>query len=204
MPTADLPEDLVPQTVELPRGALTLMQPREAVELPDVGPVEWAPLAPYWTVIWRSGVALARELDRMELGSLRVVELGCGLGAPSIAAARAGAEVLATDESPEALALLSRNAEQNGVRIETAMIDWADPGALIERAPFDLALASDVLYEPSVVPALMSLLPRLAPRALLADPGRPAAAEVLEEVLATWPAETLVRGEVRIHELELR
>lgn len=198
-----LPANLVTRSIELESGELSLLQPREAVELPDVGPVEWAPLAPYWTVVWRSGVALARELDGMDLAGLRVVELGCGLGVPSIAAARGGAEVLATDESPEALALLARNAEADGVRIETAMVDWADPDELVARAPFDLALASDVLYEPAGVPPLVALLPRLAPRALLADPGRPAAAAVLEEVLARWPVETLVRGEVRIHKLEL-
>ena len=106
-------EDLVRQSVELPGGELCLLQPEEWADLPDDGAVEWAPLAPYWSVLWRSGVALARELDPAQVAGLRVVELGCGLGVPSLAAARAGAEVLATDASAEALALLGRNAREN-------------------------------------------------------------------------------------------
>ena len=99
--------------------------PQEAAELPDAGEVEWAPIAPYWSVLWRSGVALARELEGEALRGLRVVELGCGLGVPSIAAARAGASVLATDACAEALALVERNAQANGVDVETATVDWA-------------------------------------------------------------------------------
>jgi predicted nicotinamide N-methyase len=191
-------ERLVSQSVDLPGGELRILQPEEAAELPDDGPVEWAPVAPYWAVLWRSGVALARELEGEELGGLRVVELGCGLALPSIAAARAGASVLATDVDPEALALARRNAHANGVRIETAPYDWSAPGRL---ARFDLVLAADVLYERPAVAALLDLLPRLAAEAWLADPGRPAAGAFLEQASQRWPVETRVRGLVRIHRL---
>jgi predicted nicotinamide N-methyase len=191
-----VPEDLVTQTIKLPRGELTLQQPREAVEVPDVGPVEWAPMAPYWTVFWRSGVALARELETVELRGLRVVELGCGLGVPSIAAARAGADVLATDTHTEAIALVERNARANGATIETAIADWMEPDELIRRGPFDIALASDVLYERQSVAPLLGLLPRLAPEAWLADPGRPAADAFLEEAARRWTVETRLRDEI--------
>ena len=216
-------EGLVSQSVELPGGELRILQPEEAADLPDDGPVEWAPVAPYWAVLWRSGVALARELEGEELGErssarahraladLCVVELGCGLAVPSIAAARAGASVLATDVSPEALVLAKRNARENGVRIETAAIDWTDPGAAAGPAPgavrlagrdrFDLVVAADVLYERSAVAPLLSLLPRLAPEAWLADPGRPAAGAFLEQASRRWPVDTRVRGVVRIHRL---
>jgi predicted nicotinamide N-methyase len=216
-----VPEGLVSQSIDLPGGALRILQPEEAAELPDAGAVEWAPVAPYWAVLWRSGVALARELEGEEMGGLRVVELGCGLAVPSIAAARAGASVLATDVSPEALALANRNARANGVRIETAAVDWAtpsaaaDPGAAVGRGPsaagpagelaargrFDLVLAADVLYERAAVAPLLSLLPRLAPVAWLADPGRPAAGAFLEQASRRWQVETRVRGVVRIHRL---
>ncbi len=158
---------------------------------------------PYWAVLWRSGVALARELDGEALLGLRVVELGCGLGVPSIAAARAGAAVLATDACAEALELVALNAEANAVNIETATVDWTQPDELVMRGPFDLVLAADVLYERTSVAALLSLLPRLAPEARLADPGRPAAAQFIEQASHRWPVETRVRGVVRIHRLEL-
>src|SRR3954451_20735942 len=101
--------------LSLPGGAIALLQPSDAAELPDDGAVEWAPLVPYSSVLWRSGVALACELAEAELSGRRVVELGCGLGLPSLVAARAGADVLATDGDEEALALLERNAHANGL-----------------------------------------------------------------------------------------
>ena len=198
-----LPEALVSQSIELPSGELRLLQPEEAADLPDAWEVEWAPIAPYWSILWRSGVALARELDGVALGGLRVVELGCGLGVPSIAAARAGAVVLATDTSAEALTLLARNAHTNDVPIETEVVDWAKPDRLVGRAPFDLVLAADVLYERASVALLLSLLPRLAPEAWLADPGRPAADAFPEQAARRWAVETRVRGVVRVHRLQL-
>jgi predicted nicotinamide N-methyase len=195
---------LVTQTVPLPGGELRLLQPAESAELPDDRAVEWAPLAPYWSVMWRSGVALARELDGEELRGLSVVELGCGLAAPSIVAARGGAAALATDSDPEALELVHRNARENGVQVETSTCDWSDPAELVARAPFDLVLAADVLYERSNVALLLSLLPRLASRAWLADPGRPAAGAFLEQAATRgWAVESHTRGVVGIHRLEL-
>ncbi|MEX2194014.1 MAG: 50S ribosomal protein L11 methyltransferase [Thermoleophilaceae bacterium] len=196
-----MPEELVSQSIELPGGEVRILQPEESAGLPDAGPVEWAPVAPYWSVLWRSGVALACELEGAALRGLRVVELGCGLGVPSIAAARVGAAVLATDESDEALALVARNAQANGVRLETARVDWTEPGELLRRAPFDLLLAADVLYERANVALLLSLLPRLAPEAWLADPGRPAGDAFIEEAGRRWPVETRVRDVVRVHRL---
>jgi predicted nicotinamide N-methyase len=153
-------------------------------------------------VLWRSGVALAQELDGEPLAGTRVVELGCGLALPSIAAARAGATVLATDESTEALELAARNAEANGARIETAAVDWRVPDELLRRGRFDVVLAADVLYERPSVAALLALLPRLAPVAWLADPRRPAAEAFMEEARRRgWEVDTRERGVVHIHRL---
>ncbi len=197
-------EDLVRQSIELPGGELGVLQPEEWAGLPDDAAVEWAPLAPYWSVLWRSGVALARELDPARVAGLRVVELGCGLGVPSLAAARAGAEVLATDACEEALALLRRNARENGFELQTAVVDWGRPDELVRRGPFDLVLAGDVLYERPAVAQLLALLPRLGPEAWVADPGRPAAEAFLERARARWEVSTQIRGVVRIHRLRDR
>jgi predicted nicotinamide N-methyase len=194
-------DDLISRTLSLPHGELHLLQPRDGAELPDDGGVEWAPLAPYWSVLWRSGVALGRELGLRRLDGLRVVELGCGMGVPSLAASRCGASVLATDASVEALALLACNASRNSLEVDTAHIDWASPAELLAHSPFDLVLAADVLYERASVAQLLALLPRLAPRILLADPGRPAAEAFLAEARRRWLVETQARGVVNIHTL---
>lgn len=196
-------DQLVRQSIEFPNGGLRLLQPRESAELPDSGGVEWAPIAPYWSVLWRSGVALARLIDRMSLHGRRVVELGCGLAAPSIVAARAGAAVIATDSDPEALTLAARNARENGVQLEPALVEWEEPDELVRRAPFDLVLAADVLYDRASVPSLLALLPRLAPEVWLADPGRPAADRFFAEATRQWwVTASESDGVVRIHRLK--
>ena len=194
-------DELVGQLVELPGGAIRVEQPSESAELPDDGGVEWAPLVPYWSVLWRSGVALAREVAAAPVQGMRVVELGCGLGVPSLAAARGGAEVLATDLDPEALELLERNARALGVDLVVAEVDWHRADALVERGPFDFALAADVLYERSAVAPLLDLLPRLAHEAWLADPGRPAADAFLTEAERRWAVKSSEHGVVTVHRL---
>ena len=200
-PTAKPDLDLVSQSIELPRGPVRIWQPREAAELPDDGAIDWAPVAPYWAVLWRSGVALARELDGLDLRGRHLIELGCGLGLPSIAAARAGAEVLATDGDPEALEAVQRNATENGVQLETAAVDWSYPDELIARGPFDLAVGADVLYERQSVAALLSLLPRLSDEALIADPGRPASHPFIEQAERRWELRTTRSGEISLYGL---
>jgi len=179
----------VRRRLSLPVGELCLLQPEEAAELPDDGPVEWAPLVPYWSVLWRSGVALGRAVAGSRLAGLRVVELGCGLGVPSLVAAREGAAVLATDGCAEALELLERNARENGLGVATARVDWGAADELVARGPFDLVLGADLLYERAGVALLLSLLPRLGREVWLADPGRPVAGELLEQVrpIGRWP-----------------
>jgi predicted nicotinamide N-methyase len=194
-------DELIADTVALPHGELRLLRPREAAELPDDGGVEWAPLVPYSSVLWRSGVALARELAGRRLDGLRVVELGCGLGVPSLAASRACASVLATDEDGEALELLAVNAARNGVALDVAPVDWAAPEELVARGPFDLVLAADVLYEEAAVEQLLALLPQLAPKVLLADPGRAPADAFLVAARERWSIATAARDVVRIHTL---
>jgi predicted nicotinamide N-methyase len=199
---AAIDEPLVIRTIDLPGGQVRL-QPRESAELPDDGAVEWAPIAPYWSVLWRSGVALAREVEPTDVQGLRIVELGCGLALPSLAAARAGADALATDAASEAVALAARNAELNHASVEAATVDWNAPDELIDRGPFELVLAADVLYERQSVAPLLSLLPRLAPRAWIADPGRPAAEPFLEQARRRWSTATRHRGVVSVHRIDL-
>ncbi len=194
-------EDFVTTVVDLPGGPLRMLQPEESAGLPDAGAVEWAPVAPYWSVLWRSGVALAQELTWLELRGLNIVELGCGLAVPSIVAARAGARVLATDHDPEAVELAARNAAENGATLRTAAFDFTDPEDLSEHGPFDLVLAADLLYEEENVDPLLSLLPQLAAGALVATPNRAGTRRFLTEARARWTVESWQRGVVSVHRL---
>src|SRR4051812_32135298 len=155
--------DLVEEAVMLPGGGeLAVLRPRDSEALLDEHAFVDDEFLPYWAELWPSGVALAREIAPRALRGARVVELGCGLGLPSLAAARAGGRVLATDWAAPALDLLRENAERNAGELELERVDWAHPEALLERAPFDLVLAADVLYERRNLDPLLDLLPRLA------------------------------------------
>ena len=169
----------VTDTLDLGGRTLRLLRPADPDELLDALLEQDDPSEddlPFWAEQWPSGVALGRELLTRDLGGVDAVELGCGLGLVSVAAAMAGARVLATDWSTQALAFTAANAAGNAVQVTTARVAWADPGALLERAPWPLVLAADVLYELRNVDLLLGLLWRLAAagsEVLLADPGRP-------------------------------
>jgi predicted nicotinamide N-methyase len=131
---------------------------------------------PYWATLWPS----AMELGRFLLSKTRqfdppAIELGAGLGLPSIALRRTGVPVIATDYEVDALAFARHNAELNGAHIETLALDWRE----VQKAglgPFRTVLASDVLYEArNVEPLARSLATLLDPTgtAVVADPGRP-------------------------------
>jgi predicted nicotinamide N-methyase len=122
--------------------------------------------------VWPSGVTLAEHVATLDVGGLRVLELGAGLGLPSLAAALGGADVLATDWAEDAVALLRANAERNHVRLRAELVRWDDPARF--GSGWDLVLAADVLYEERNADQLLQLLPRLDAREiLLAEPGRP-------------------------------
>jgi len=190
---------LVETVVEVGGRGLALLHPPDAEALLSEEAFAREEFLPYWAELWPSGLALAREVTGRPLAGARVLELGCGLGLPSLAAARAGADVLATDWAPDAIALLERNAERNGIRLETAAASWTAPAPLAERGPWDLVLAADVLYERRNAEALLDLLPRLVARAegaassgeiLLAEPGRPPAAAFLAAARERWQVTT--------------
>jgi predicted nicotinamide N-methyase len=166
---------VIADRIALPGGEVELLRPPDAEALLSEEAFEHEEFLPYWAELWSSAVALAHEVSLRSLRGAPTLELGCGLGLPSIAAARAGGRVLATDWSPDAVRATAANAERNGVDVETLECSWADPAPLVYRAPLPLVLASDVLYERRNVELLLGLLPRLVDESglvLLADPGR--------------------------------
>jgi predicted nicotinamide N-methyase len=199
--------DVVTETVPLDGRALEIVRPRDPEALLDEEAFDHEEFLPYWAELWPSALALARALTGRALRGARTVELGCGLGLPSIAAALAGARVLATDWSPDAIAFTAENARRNDAAVQTAIVDWQAPAALLERAPFDLVIASDVLYERRNGPLLLDLLPRLGDEVWIADPGRRPADAFLEAARADWQLTSRpdrAHPSVRLHRLRRR
>jgi len=174
---------------------LGILRPPSAEDLIDEEEYARDERLPYWAELWPSARVLAGALAGAPLAGLRVLELGCGLGLPSVVALARGARTLATDWYAEALAFAERNAlAATGRHLDTLLVDWRDPpAALLRRAPFDLVVAADVLYEARNAEALAALLPRVvAPdgEAWIADPRRPDAARLWEALAAQgWQSE---------------
>jgi predicted nicotinamide N-methyase len=174
--------NLVEESVDVGGLTLSILRPRQAEALLSEEAFEHEEFLPYWAELWPSAIALARVVRRRDVEGLRVLELGCGLGLPSIVAALGGAQVLATDWSPEGLEVAELNAARNRAELETALVSWAGAEPLVRSAPWELVLGADLLYERRNVDQLLSLLPRLGGEILLAEPGRPPAARFFERI----------------------
>ncbi|GAA4536158.1 class I SAM-dependent methyltransferase [Pseudonocardia xishanensis] len=176
------------EVVEESVGGLVVVRPAGDVPFDEVGDEL---LPPHWAELWPSAIALA---EAPFPAGARVVELGCGLGLPSLAAARAGADVLATDLSATAVGLVRRSATRNGLTLRAEARSWT-----AVEGTFDLVLCADLLYGHRNVTELREVLPRLAPEVWLTDPGRPLAGELL----ADWHVESAPTGRpgVTLHRL---
>jgi predicted nicotinamide N-methyase len=166
----------VEDTVSIGQVELSLRRPAEPEALLDEEAFADDEFLPYWAELWPAGLALARALPA-ELGGVRAVEVGCGLGVPSLVAAARGARVTAVDWADEAIELLRENADRNGLPLRAVHADWRR-----FHGQYDLALAADVLYEARNVEPLAELLPRLAPHGLVGLAGRPHEAAFLDRV----------------------
>ena len=128
---------------------------------------------PYWAFSWAGGQALARYIldHRDAFAGRSVLDFGAGGAVEGIAAAMAGARVLAADIDPMAVEAARLNAELAGVAIETTTEDFVgrvDVG-------WDIVLAGDVFYGYDMATPLVTWLRALAERGttvLIGDPDR--------------------------------
>jgi predicted nicotinamide N-methyase len=198
---------LIEEIVELAGRRVSLLRPPSADALIDEAAFDEDEFLPYWAELWPSGLALARAVGALELRAARVLELGAGLGLPSLAAALGGADALATDWAEDAVELLRSNAERNRISLRAEVVRWDEPEPLLREAPWRLVLGADLLYERRNADQLLELLPRLGGDVLLADPGRPFAKGFLERAAQRWTVETSAdpaTTSVRLHRLRLR
>lgn len=199
-------------TVTLHDWPVELLRPRNSDDLISEADFVRDDRLPYWADLWPSSRILADYLlqaarapdhrpapaqHRPRSGGTRarvkrarrapsLLELGCGLGLVTMAAMRAGYEVLATDYYEDALRFTRANAARAlGREPATRHVDWRNFPA--DLAGFDRVVAADVLYEKTYPPLLSAAIARvLAPggEAIIADPGRIAAPDFLAGLAA--------------------
>ena len=105
------------------------------------------------------------------MAGLRVLELGSGTGLASAAAARLGADVVATDVSDISLELLRRAAE--AVAFDVQRLDFTDADAVAALGDFDIIVAADTLYEEAIARATARVVRASRGACIVVDPGRP-------------------------------
>jgi predicted nicotinamide N-methyase len=166
---------LTESTVEVWDEVYRIKHPASADDLIDEDDFDRDERLPYWAELWPSALALARHLSKLDLAGTRAIELGCGVGLPTLVALARGAMVLATDHYEAALDFTAHNASTNlDQEPDTAILDWRTPD-IEDLGTFDLVFAADVLYERKNAAALAELVPELlAPsgEAIFADPRR--------------------------------
>lgn len=133
-------------------------------------------LCPYFGVLWPSSIALSEFIsEHPELvKGKKVLELGCGLGLPSLVSSHLGGEVLATDYHPDVEEYYLRNCRHSSVESFYRRLNWREGTEDIGK--FDIVIGSDVLYESKHASEVASGLIRfLKPDGiiLLSDPLRP-------------------------------
>lgn len=130
-------------------------------------------LCPYFGIFWHASEALGMYLsEHPELvRGKRILELGAGLGFPSLVAIHLGGDVLTTDFHPLAEEYFYRNCRHSQVEGKYRRLNWREE----EAGTFDVVMGSDVLYESQhpmdVARALLKFV-KPGGKILLSDPGR--------------------------------
>ncbi len=133
-------------------------------------------MCPYFGVLWPSGRALSRFIANNFADSMvgrNFLELGCGLGLPSMLATKLGANVLATDYHPDVQEFFSHNLKLNQLLLEYRHTDWRADDTFARD--FDFIAGSDILYDsdqPKTLARFIKLHLSPGGTALVADPGR--------------------------------
>jgi 2-polyprenyl-3-methyl-5-hydroxy-6-metoxy-1,4-benzoquinol methylase len=144
--------------------------PLGEAEAAGISPACW----PLFGQVWPSAQKLADLMQTWNLGTHRVLEMGCGLGLASLVVHRRHGDITASDCHPLAQAFLRANLLLNGLPdLKYRTGNWGRANPALGR--FDLIIGSDILYERSHPEQLVEFIQlHAAPCAevLVIDPNR--------------------------------
>ena len=101
---------------------------------------------PLFGLVWPSAQKMADVMQTWPLASLRILEIGCGLGLASLVVHRRLGNITASDYHPYTERFLQANVLLNGMQpMPYFRGHWERTNPLLGE--FDLIIGSDVLYE---------------------------------------------------------
>jgi ETFB lysine methyltransferase len=161
--------------VDLERRQVRILHPANADDLISEEDFIRDERMPYWADLWPSSLMLSRSMVNEVGKGARLLELGCGSGLVTVAAAIAGYDVLATDYYDDALLFTQVNVGRNltEMTVRTREVDWRHMPE--DLGKFPRVIAADVLYEPTygdLVANAIAVTLTDHGRATVADPGR--------------------------------
>lgn len=132
-------------------------------------------LCPYFGILWPAAEGLAQFISAHPslVKNKKILELGSGLGLPSLVATHLGGKVLATDFHPDVESYFLRNCRHSSISCDYQRLNWREAGQ--EIGQFDVVMGSDVLYEskhPSEVALGLLRFVKEGGTIILSDPGR--------------------------------
>lgn len=156
----ELPFPYFIQTIDTKQGSLQIAVPVETEIRKDYEANAASKLFPYWSRLWPAAFALTQYLDKHAalIANKTVLEIGAGLGLPSLVASRYASKVICSDYMAEPLLYAKQSAEWN----EIVNIDFTllDINSFPEDIYADVVLMSDVNYEPRLFDKLTNLFNR--------------------------------------------
>ena len=124
----------------------------------DLLAVDPATPFPYWAKVWPSAIALVKVLQKHPslIRDKTVLELGAGIGLPSLLMASEAKTIQVSDYDSEAVELLRKNiAHLQLQNVQALQMDWND---LPENIDPEVIILSDVNYDPTQFETLTKLI----------------------------------------------
>lgn len=126
--------------------------------------------------LWPASLVLAGAVGSINIAGRRIIELGCGLGLPSLVLQSRGADVTASDRHPLSEPFLDHNAVLNNLPLLPFLdLAWEPKDSDTDVGQFDLIIGSDILYERNHAELVAAVINRLASptaKVLITCPGR--------------------------------
>jgi predicted nicotinamide N-methyase len=113
---------------------------------------------PYWAKVWPSAIALVKVLQKHPslIRDKTVLELGAGIGLPSLLMANEAKTIQVSDYDSEAVELFRKNiAHLQLHNVQALQMDWND---LPENIDPEVIILSDVNYDPTQFESLTKLI----------------------------------------------